>query len=309
MAMNNVKKIGVDMGNSTICVSALVEEAVKQAYASSVYSLDTAIVTGDVVESKGVKLALGVGQTTLTNVDKTNRELIEHQLLWAVNSAFGAGTHYINLGIGLPISIYKAKKEDYTNAIKSLGTITGKINDKDISVNLANVKVMAEGHASIKPLANYINKDNTTLLIDIGMKTTDVLLVRYDGKFIIDKYATIPIALYDIYQVLREAIAQQGVEVSIEYIDKRFQSASPVVRTEKGDYNLANHLADAKHVCNDIMKAIENEFGKTILHDKLFTGGGAEKFLAAIGDMPNNIEIPQDLRYYSNSLGYLLGLR
>lgn len=307
--MTNVKNIGVDMGNSTICVSALVNEAVKQAYASSVYSLDTAIVTGDVVESKGVKLALGVGQTTLTNVDKTNRELIEHQILWAVNSVFGAGTHYINLGIGLPISIYKAKKDDYTSAIKSLGTITGKINGENISVNLTSVKVMAEGHASIKPLAKYINKDNTTLLIDVGMKTTDVLLIRYDKKFIIDKYATIPIALYDIYQVLREAIAQQGVDVSIEYIDKRFKSANPVVRTEKGDYNLADHLKDAKHVCNDIMKAIENEFGKTIIHDKVLTGGGAEKFLTAIGDIPNNVDVPTDLRYYSNSLGYLLGIK
>ena len=256
-----------------------------------------------------MKLALGVGQTTLTNVDKTNRELIEHQILWAVNSVFGAGTHYINLGIGLPISIYKAKKDDYTAAIKSLGTITGKINGDNISVNLTTVKVMAEGHASIKPLAKYINKDNTTLLIDVGMKTTDVLLIRYDKKFIIDKYATIPIALYDIYQVLREAIAQQGVDVSIEYIDKRFKSANPVVRTEKGDYNLADHLKDAKHVCNDIMKAIENEFGKTIIHDKVLTGGGAEKFLTAIGDIPNNVDVPTDLRYYSNSLGYLLGIK
>ena len=307
--MTNVKKIGVDMGNSTICVSALVDEAVKQAYASSVYSLDTALISGDVIESKGVKLALGIGQTTLTNVDKTNRELIEHQILWAINSVYGSGDHYVKLGVGLPISIYKAKKDGYTDDVKALGTITGTINNKPISVNLVDVKVMAEGHASIKPLANYINKDNTTLLIDIGMKTTDVLLIRHDGKkFVIEKYATINIALYDIYQVLRDAIAQQGVDVSIEYIDKRFKSDNPVIRTEKGDYNLVDHLADVKHVCNDIMKAIENEFGKTILHDKLFTGGGAEKFLEAIGDVPNNIDVPQDLRYYSNSLGYLLGL-
>lgn len=27
------------------------------------------------------------------------------------------------------------------------------------------------------------------------------------------------------------------------------------------------------------MKDIENKFGKTVLHDKIFTGGGAEKIL------------------------------
>nr|WP_302597405.1 ParM/StbA family protein [uncultured Cellulosilyticum sp.] len=309
--MNKSKKIGIDMGNSTISVSGLINEAVKQAYTNSVYTLDTALITGDVVESKGVKLSLGTGQITLTNVDKTNRELIEHQILWAVNSIYGVGTHYVSMCVGLPISIYKAKKTEYEEMLKSLGTITGKVNGLDISVSLTKIKVMAEGHASIKPLANYINKNNTTLLIDIGMKTTDILLISHDGKkFTVDKYATINIALYDIYQVMREAIAQQGVEVTIEYIDKRFKSDTPVIRTEQGDYNLVDHLKDAAHVCRDIMKAIENEFGKTVLHDKVFTGGGAERFLAAIdGKIKNNIDVPTKLRYYSNSLGYLLGLK
>ena len=308
--MTGVKKIGIDMGNSTICVSAEMDGGdVKQTYIGSVYSLDTDLISGDVIECNGIKLALGVGQNTLTNVDKTNRELIEHQILWAVYSAFGTGTHYINLGIGLPISIYKAKKDSYTSDISSLGTIEGTINEKPISVNLTSVKVMAEGHASIRALQQYINKANTTLVINIGMKTTDVLLIEHNGaSFKINKYRTINIALYDIYSVLREAIALQGVEVSIEDIDKRFKSENPVIRTEQGEYNLASHLPDAVNVCHDIIKAIENEFGKIVLHDKVFTGGGAEKFLQAIGQIDNNVEIPAELRYYSDSLGYLLGI-
>lgn len=311
-SMSKSKKIGIDMGNRTICISALVGEKIRQAYTYSVYSNDTALITGDVIESKGVKVALGIGQATLTNVDKTNRELIEHQILWSVNKMFGSGQHYIEMCVGLPIEIYKAKKEEYKETLASLGTITGKINNAGISVNITNVKVMAEGHASIKPLAEHINKDNTTLLIDVGMKTTDVLLIAHDGKkFTVEKYMTIPKALYDIYNVLREGIAQQGVAVSIEDIDKKFKSGSPVFRTEKGEYNLEEHLKDAQHVCRDIMKAIENnEFGKTILHDKIFTGGGSEKFLKAINaNMKNNIDIPTELRYYSNSLGYLLGIK
>lgn len=308
--MTNVKKIGVDMGNSTICVSAEMEGGeVKQTFIESVYTFDTDLVTGDVIEVNGVRLALGIGQNTLTNVDKTNRELIEHQILWAVYSAYGTGAHYIKLGLGLPISIYKAKKEAYTEIIKELGTITGTINDKPISVNLVDVKVMAEGHASIKPLAQYIDKGNTTLIINIGMKTTDVILLEHNGtKFKFTKYGTINIALYDIYEILREGIALQGVEINIQDIDNRFKLPNPVFRTEQGIYNLEEHLKDASGVCSDIMKAIENKFGKTVIHDKVFTGGGAEKFLQAIGGIDNNIEIPNELRYYSDSLGYLLGL-
>ena len=78
---NNVKNLGLDMGNSTICVAGINDKGeVTKAYTNSVYSMDTALISGDIIECKGVKLALGVGHTTLSNVDKTNREYIEHHI-------------------------------------------------------------------------------------------------------------------------------------------------------------------------------------------------------------------------------------
>ncbi len=304
----NVKNIGIDLGNSTICVAGMGADGnIINAYTYSVYSTDTALMSGDIIECRGTKLALGVGQTTLTNVDKTNREYIEHQILWSVNAVYGAGNHYINLGVGLPISIYKAKKEEFAQRLRGLGTIDGVVNGKDISVNIVDVKVMAEGYASIRPLSKYIDKDNTTLIIDIGMKTTDVILIEWDGKFRISNYGTVNIALYDIYKVLQEKIAAEGVEVTIEQIDKKFNSNKPIIRTEKGDFNLEEHLVDTIHVCRDIMKDIENKFGKTVLHDKVFVGGGSEKFSKAIGGkFRNNIEVEKELRWYSNCMGYLI---
>ena len=305
---NNVKNLGLDMGNSTICVAGINDKGeVIKAYTNSVYSMDTALISGDIIECKGVKLALGVGQTTLSNVDKTNREYIEHQILWAVNRLYGSGTHYINLGVGLPISIYKAKKEEFAEKLKGFGTIEGVVNGKEVSVNLVDVKVQAEGYAALRVLTNYIDKDNTTLIIDIGMKTTDVILVEWNGKFTISNYGTTNIALYDMYKVLQDKIASEGVEVTIEQIDKKFQSNKPIIRTEKGDFNLVEHLPDTIHVCRDIMKDIENKFGKTILHDKIFVGGGSEKFLESVGGkVRNNIEVPQELRWYGNAVGYLV---
>ena len=304
----NVKNIGIDVGNSTICVAGMgVDGNIINAYTYSVYSTDTALMSGDIIECRGTKLALGVGQTTLTNVDKTNREYLEHQILWSVNAVYGAGNHYINLGTGLPISIYKAKKEEFAQKLRGLGTIEGVVNGKGISVNIVDVKVMAEGYASIRLLSQYIDKDNTTLIIDIGMKTTDVILVEWDGKFRISNYGTTNIALYDIYKVLQEKIVTEGVEVTIEQIDRKLNSNKPIIRTEKGDFNLEEHLVDSINVCRDIMKDIENKFGKTVLHDKIFTGGGAEKFLRVIdGKVRNNVEVPYDMRWYSNTLGYLV---
>ena len=78
----NVKNIGVDLGNSTICVAGIDSKGeIIKAYTYSTYSMDTALMSGDIIECRGTKLALGIGQTTLTNVDKTNREYIEHQIL------------------------------------------------------------------------------------------------------------------------------------------------------------------------------------------------------------------------------------
>ncbi len=304
----NVKNIGIDLGNSTICVAGMGADGnIINAYTYSVYSTDTALMSGDIIECRGMKIALGVGQSTLTNVDKTNREYIEHQILWAVNAVYGAGNHYINLGTGLPISIYKAKKEEFAQKLRGLGTIEGVVNGKEISVNIVDVKVMAEGYAAVKPLSPYIDKDNTTLIIDIGLKTTDVLLIEWDGKFKIVNYGTVNIALYDIYKALQEKIAQEGVEVTIEQIDRKFNSNKPIIRTEKGEFNLEEHLSDAIGVCRDIMKDIENKFGKTVLHDKVFVGGGAEKFLKTVGGkVRNNIEVQCEMRWYSNCIGYLV---
>lgn len=303
----NVKNIGIDLGNSTICVAGMGADGnIVNAYTYSIYSTDTALMSGDIIECRGTKIALGVGQSTLTNVDKTNREYIEHQILWAVNAVYGVGTHYINLGTGLPISIYKAKKDEFAQKLRGLGTIEGVVNGKDISVNLVDVKVMAEGYAAIKPLSPYIDKDNTTLIIDIGLKTTDVLLIEWNGKFKIINYGTTNIALYDMYKVLQEKIATEGVEVTIEQIDRKFNSNRAVIRTEKGEFNLEDHLVDTIDVCRNIMKDIENKFGKTILHDKAFVGGGTEKFLKAIGGkVKNNVNIPNELKWYGNCSGYL----
>ena len=232
-------------------------------------------------------------------MDKTNREYIEHQILWAVNKLYGSGTHYIN--------IYKAKKEEFAEKLKGFGTIEGVVNGKEVSVNLVDVKVRAEGYAALRVLTNYIDKDNTTLIIDIGMKTTDVILVEWNDKFTISNYGTTNIALYDMYKVLQDKIASEGVEVTIEQIDKKFQSNKPIIRTEKGGFNLVEHLGDTLLVCRDIMKDIENKFSKTILHDKIFVGGGSEKFLTAVGGkVRNNIEVPQELTWYGNAVGFLV---
>ena len=128
-----------------------------------------------------------------------------------------------------------------------------------------------------------------------------------DGRFKIVNYGTVNIALYDMYMVLQEKIAAEGVEVSIEQIDRKFNSNKPIIRTEKGEFNLEDHLVETIGVCRDIMKNIENKLGKTVLHDKAFVGGRAEKLIKAVGGkVRNNVEIVSQIRWYGNCIGYFL---
>ena len=60
-------------------------------------------------------------------------------------------------------------------------------------------------------------------------------------------------------------------------------------------------MADAIGVCRDIMKDIENKFGKTVLHDKVIVGGGSEKFLSTICEKYKNvIEVPEQIKMVWN---------
>lgn len=53
------------------------------------------------------------------------------------------------------------------------------------------------------------------------------------------------------------------------------------------------------------MKDIENKFGKTVIQDKMFTAGGAEKFLKLVLK-GNNIDITVDVRRYGNCISYVM---
>lgn len=45
-----------------------------------------------------------------------------------------------------------------------------------------------------------------------------------------------------MYKVLQDQIASEDVEVTIQWIDRRFQSNKPIIRIEKGDFNLVEAL-------------------------------------------------------------------
>lgn len=131
---------------------------------------------------------------------------LKHQILWAVNSLFGhteCTDFELELAVGLPIGDFsnQEKRLDYENKLNQLKHITGSIDGKEIRIEIKKVLVLSEGYSSIKALIEKIPQNNySTLIIDIGFLTTDVLIVSIeDNKLLVKTAKTINKGISFIY--------------------------------------------------------------------------------------------------------------
>lgn len=320
-------KIGLDLGNSMIEVAAKVNDQIMLANIPSVVDIrsgDNSMAITDsvaVVECDDTTIILGQGMP-LVSIDKTKRSYIKHQILYAVFKALGAGNHTIELATGLPINLYKAKKDSFQEQLSKFEKISGIVNGKHVSVEIQKVLVRSEGHSSLLALKQKVTHATPILVVDIGYKTVDTVKFRWDEaskKFVTDGYETFDnCALYNIYRMLAEYLAQYGGVYQIEEIDARLHSDYPMFRTSSGNtINLKCNLAFAKDVYSSLIRNLENVYGQLYQYDLLFVGGGSEIFLEGLNAMKDDekpegihiIETTAEEKYFANALGYLAALK
>lgn len=315
-----MKKIGIDLGNNMIKFSATSGEnqPIVKGYIPSAIDVRSGSAKFSTAKGRGASVTclnktifLGQG-IQLVSIDKTNREYLEHQILYCVYAAFGSGAHTIKIAVGLPIKQYAVQKDIYAKRLASIAKIDGSVNGEAISINVVSSVVCAEGYSSLYLFEDKVSKFNPTLIIDIGYKTIDTLLVRWDDEikeFNVEKYEGLDCgALYDIYKMIAERLYQMGGTYKPDEIDKRLHSENSLVRLATGDtINLFDKLDLADEVYEQIIRSVELVYGALYQYDLLFTGGGSEIFLKGVaGDrLKNVINTSTDDKYYSNALGYL----
>lgn len=317
--MNEVKRIGIDAGNDTLKVCSVVNNDFKLAYIDSVYTLETDL-GSNIVEVEGdVTIALGRGEHTLVNIDKTSREHMKHQILWSVYKTFGEGVHYISLVTGLPLELYKnkEKRQEYAEQLKAIGCIRGRVDGEDIIVHLQSTKVAAEGHAAIRVLSNNIDRDYQNLILDIGGGTTDGVLIEYvDGKISLQNYRSINIGVQDIFKAMqKEIIKDTGLAIAptVLEIDRAFKRENASIRGLKGTANLYNCLQreSVTTVITKLLDEVQNVFAELPRLSVILIGGGSTFIEKALENHPSKekylstvIEIDNEKRWYANSMGY-----
>lgn len=317
----NCIKIGLDLGNNTICAVTSIDGEYMYEYIPSTYQQVTDFSSKNIVSVKGTKIELGhKNGHELTNIDKTNRLYIEHQILWAINSLFknkSKKNFELELAVGLPISdfIDKDKRNKYQECLNNIKEIKGSVDDRDLSIEIKRVLILAEGHSAIKSLIKEIPKNGySTVIHDIGFLTTDVIVVDIEdnGDILVRKPISIGKGISYLYEAIYEEAFKLECISSKSELDYYIRKGYSTIRAKNNkNYMLDEALMKRRDECKSIMNDISNHLGfKTSSCNKIFVGGGSVLLLKILGEdwISNHISINDNTRYSANAKGYYLSL-
>ncbi len=316
-------KIGLDLGNNTTCAVTNIDNTFHYQYIASTYRVAPAFVDENIIDINGEKIQLGhKNGDELTNIDKTNRLYIKHQILWAIDSLFKTDTTYketqfeLDLGVGLPIAdfIDNDKCSAYETMLNNIKNIVGLVNGREISVYINKIKVFAEGHSAIRPLLDVIpNNDYATVIHDIGFLTTDVIVLEVENsKYKIRKPITINKGINYLYEDIFNQVSKLECVSSKTELDYYIRKNHTSLRTKNNDvYDLEANLMKKQNECVSIINDISNQLGfKITTCNKIFIGGGSVLLFKILGTnwVKNHIELDDNTRYSANAKGYYLSL-
>lgn len=320
---NNLRKLSIDFGNSFINVVGEDKKGiVRKACVASTYGelQNTKIIKKNVVKFGDLILQLGKnGGEEFTNVRKIEREHLEHQILWAAYMTMGAGDHYVRLAAGLPLVDYtndSGDKEEFQKHLEGFKCIVGEVNEEKVSVHIVSpVEICPEGYSAVDVLSDIIPHDKQTLIVDIGMKTTDYALVEFnEEEGIIEPvaYGTVKKGLDTIYAPVIEKLKNKGTTVTATKLDAIYRKDETITLADKSEFPVVKEVLKATQPCHVILKAIANDpsIGELTPYYKALVGGGAKALedIVSTEGFTNVLEIEEELKYYANALGYFEAL-
>ena len=157
-------------------------------------------------------------------------------------------------------------------------------------LNVLSVKVLPEGFAAFIGIlfksksafrAEYsFLRNATTLIVDIGAGTTDVIIVK-DGKALQSSRFTVEIGGNNVHQIVRSKLKRKGIALPSSTVREGVETG--VVKNGSRVVEIATEIAEAKDmVASQLVDAIQMFFEGTMypvgmVEYVLTCGGGAEK--------------------------------
>ena len=283
--------IGIDNGNYNT------KSSTGELYTSGFTTTQTQPISlENVIEYEGEYYIIGDKRAPV-QPDKTTTDDAFILSLPMIAMAMGTmTTTTIELGVGLPITLYGKQKETFANYFKR--TATFKWQGVEKTVTVADCKAFPQGFAAYISQYKALGKYSTLYLIDIGGYTIDVLAV-INGKADKSITASLPYGVIKLYHKIATELLSIGIQLSeqqltavikgddIDHMDREL--IHQIVETQRLQY--------IKHALNQVQ-----ELGIDLRNPVALCGGGAELLAQYIAQ--EKINCVATLDRFANADGY-----
>lgn len=306
-------KLAVDLGASNIKVVGMINNEIQYHTIKSCATTDSTD-NNLIVEFNNRTVYFGVGEP-LIKQDKTEREYIEETFLLAAFLVYHQNHMEVDIGIGLPLNIYKSsKKDDYQAKMDELvgTTLKGVVNGVPIVMGIRSITILAEGYSAFIAVMPDI-KVSPALIVDHGYRTTDILAIAkdFEDKWVIEDYLTIDRGLYEVYMdIAKQFVDVNKIVLTPEQIEYRIEK-SPLIPVRGSKVDIREYIKFGNKVAEYIYNKIELKVSDIYTRDIYLLGGGASIMTIILKEKLGDRVVVMDKtkQMYANAVGYFLQIQ
>lgn len=234
---------------------------------------------------------------------KINKKMLLVNLFYSIASTLGESSQ-VNLAVGLPISQFKSDKDELKRIILDNSTGTLIINEKEITIEIKDVTVVAEGLGAFYSIYDkFIDLSLEDIsIIDLGGKTTDICTINEDNA--VTYHTTIFFGAFDTYKDIVNFMADD------KELRKFFFGISDISRMlDKGLYRLGEKIETSftedilRYSAKEIYNAINSDNERVLSSTILITGGHGYRLYPYLKELIPGALLHSD-HLYANALGY-----
>lgn len=172
----------------------------------------------------------------------------------------------VQVVLGLPISQYKADREELIQKVKEHCYLQGSLNNRQYELYITNVDVYPEGIASVED-------DFKGIVVDIGGRTTDCTLLNVkNNKRIIEHPISIPSGTLNLYSDFINSInGKYSLDLNIDDTERLLKDGLKI-KGERKDIKFEKAIFI--DFIRQLISKLRVEYSLDT-HDICFTGGGS----------------------------------